>query len=131
MWMVASGSNISALWIITASGFMQHPVGYVLRNGHLEITSFLELITNPYAWLMFTHTLIASYIVGAFFVMAISAYHLIRKQKSNFFRQSFRFGLLLGLFSTFTVIAIGHFHGVYTVKTTHQSCRDGGIMGIR
>lgn len=117
MWMVALGSNVSALWIITASGFMQHPVGYVLRKGRLEINNFLELITNPTAWYMFTHTLIASYTVGAFFVMSISAYHLIRNHQSEFFRQSFRYGLFFALFSTFTVIAIGHFHGVNTVAT--------------
>lgn len=116
MWMVALGSNISALWIITADGFMQHPVGYVLRQGRLEINDFVELITNPYTLYMFFHTLTASYIVGSFFVMSISAYHLLKNSQSEFFRLSFHYGLILGLFSTATVIAIGHFHGVYTVK---------------
>ena len=81
MWMVALGTNISALWIITANGFMQNPVGYVVRNGRAELNDFWALVTNPYAWNMFFHTVVGCYIVGAFFVMAISAYHLLRKMK--------------------------------------------------
>lgn len=55
MWMVALGTNISALWIITANGFMQNPVGYVVRNGRAELNDFWALVTNPYAWNMFFH----------------------------------------------------------------------------
>ena len=86
MWMVALGTNISALWIITANGFMQNPVGYVVRNGRAELNDFWALVTNPYAWNMFFHTVVGCYIVGAFFVMAISAYHLLRKNEVEFFK---------------------------------------------
>ncbi|MGD8192356.1 cytochrome ubiquinol oxidase subunit I [Brevibacillus ginsengisoli] len=117
MWMVALGTNISALWILTANGFMQHPVGYVIRNGRAELNSFAELTTNPYTWYMFFHTVIACYIVGSFFVMAISAYHLLRKQHVEFFTKSFRIGLGLALFAATLTPFIGHQHGVNTAKS--------------
>ncbi|GEN33140.1 cytochrome ubiquinol oxidase subunit I [Aneurinibacillus danicus] len=116
IWMVALGTNISALWIITANGFMQHPVGYVVRNGRAELNSFYELVTNSYAWYMFFHTVIASYIVGSFFVMGISAYHLIRKQNVAFFEKSFNIALALGLFAATATPFIGHQHGVNTAQ---------------
>lgn len=116
MWMVAVGTNISALWIITANGFMQHPVGYVIRNDRIELKSFMELITNSYTWYMFFHTVFASYIVGAFFVMAVSGYHLVRRQDVQFFRKSFRMGVTMALVATMAVPLIGHFHGVNTAK---------------
>lgn len=116
MWMVALGTNISALWILTANGFMQHPVGYVIRNGRAELNSFIELTTNPYTWYMFFHTVIACYIVGSFFVMAISAYHLIRKQHVDFFIKSFRIALGMALVAATLTPFIGHQHGVNTAK---------------
>lgn len=116
IWMVAIGTNISALWIITANGFMQHPVGYVIRNGRAELNSFYELVTNSYAWYMFFHTVVASYIVGSFFVMGISAYHLIRKQNVPFFEKSFSIALVLGLLAATATPFIGHEHGVHTAE---------------
>lgn len=116
IWMVAVGTNISAIWIITANGFMQNPVGYVVRNGRAELQSFTELITNSYAWYMFFHTVIGSYIVGAFFVMGISAYHLLRKNEVAFFKKSFKYGLVMALFAATLTPFIGHQHGVNTAK---------------
>ncbi|KZD26528.1 Cytochrome d ubiquinol oxidase subunit I [Bacillus cereus] len=116
MWMVALGTNISALWIITANGFMQNPVGYVVRNGRAELNDFWALVTNPYAWNMFFHTVVGCYIVGAFFVMAISAYHLLRKNEVEFFKKSFKFGLMLGLFAATITPFMGHQSGVSAAK---------------
>ncbi|MFX3623737.1 MAG: cytochrome ubiquinol oxidase subunit I [Ectobacillus sp.] len=116
MWMVAIGTNISALWIITANGFMQNPVGYVVRNGRAELNDFWALVTNPYAWHMFFHTVISAYIVGAFFMMAISAYHLLRKNEVAFFKKSFKYGLLLGVFAATATPFIGHQSGVFAAK---------------
>ena len=127
MWMVALGSNSSAIWIITASGFMHHPVGYELKNGIIHLTSFWELITNPYAIYIFIHTLLSSYTTGAFFVITVSAYHLLRTPKMDFFRISFRYGILFALFSTFAVIGTGHFHGVYTKAQPAKAAAFGSI----
>ncbi|WP_071458545.1 cytochrome ubiquinol oxidase subunit I [Bacillus massilinigeriensis] len=116
MWMVALGTNISALWIITANGFMQNPVGYVIRDGRAELESFTALITNPYAWHMFFHTVISCYIVGSFFVMAVSAYHLLRKNETPFFKKSFKYGLIMAVFAATATPFIGHQSGVFATK---------------
>ncbi|WP_416827779.1 cytochrome ubiquinol oxidase subunit I [Ectobacillus polymachus] len=116
MWMVAIGTNISAVWIITADGFMQHPVGYVVRNGRAELTDFWALISNSYAWHMFFHTVVSAYIVGSFFVMAISAYHLLRKQNVPFFMKSFKFALIFGLIAATATPLIGHESGINAAK---------------
>jgi len=79
-WMVAVGTNLSAVWILTANGWMQHPVGYVIRNGRAELASFLPVITNPTALLKIAHTLSGAYVQAAFVVAGVSAFHLLRKQ---------------------------------------------------
>ncbi|MDF2607433.1 MAG: cytochrome bd-type quinol oxidase subunit 1 [Bacillales bacterium] len=116
IWMVALGTNISALWIITANGFMQNPVGYVIRNNRAELESFTALVTNPYAWYMFFHTVISAYICGAFFVLAISAYHILRKNELEFFKKSFKYALVMALFASIATPAIGHQYGTYVVE---------------
>lgn len=128
MWMVALGTNISALWIITANGFMQNPVGYVIRNGRAELDSFAALVTNPYAWFMLVHTVVASYIVGSFFVMAISAYHLLRKNETEFFLKSFKMALVMGLIAATITPFIGHQHGVYS--STIQPAKGAAMEAI-
>jgi len=72
-WLVALGSNLSALWIITANAWMQHPVGYVIRNGRAELTDFLAVITQPTALLKIVHVLSGAYVQSAFLVAGISA----------------------------------------------------------
>lgn len=128
IWMVALGTNISALWIITANGFMQNPVGYKLTNGRVELESFSALVTNPYAWNMFFHTVIACYIVGAFFVMAVSAYHLLRKNKVDFFKKSFKYGLIMALFAATATPFLGHQSGVYA--TTKQPAKGAAMEAV-
>ncbi|WP_070121676.1 cytochrome ubiquinol oxidase subunit I [Bacillus marinisedimentorum] len=128
IWMVAIGTNISAIWIITANGFMQNPVGYVLNNGRAELASFTELVSNPYAWYMFFHTIFASYIVGSFFVMAISAYHLLRKNEVEFFKRSFRMALVMAVIAATVTPIIGHQHGVFTA--TKQPAKAAAMEAV-
>ena len=110
IWLVAFASNISAFWIIVANGWMQHPVGYTLRNGRAELESFSALITNVFAWHQFVHTLCASYILAGFLVMGVSAWHLIRNPDEPVFSRSFRLGAGFSLLFSVVVIAQGHFH---------------------
>ncbi len=97
IWVVAIASSLSALWILLANGWMQNPVGYVLRNGRAEMVDFGAMFTNPYGVWKFYHTVVSCYTVGAFFVMGISAWHLLRGSKPEFFRTSFRMGAYFGL----------------------------------
>jgi len=105
--MVAFATNLSALWIILANGWMQHPVGYVLRNGRAEMVDFLALVANPYGWIIFVHTLSSGYLLASFFVMGISAWHLLRKSNMEFFSRSFRMAATFGLLALILVLGSG------------------------
>ncbi|HTG82531.1 MAG TPA: cytochrome ubiquinol oxidase subunit I [Geobacteraceae bacterium] len=117
IWLAAIATNLSALWILLANGWMQHPVGYVLRNGRAEMVDFLALVTNPYGLLKFGHQLVSGYTVGAFFVMGVSAWHLLRNNRIDFFKRSFRVAAVFGLVSALLVAVLGDFHAVEVAKT--------------
>jgi cytochrome d ubiquinol oxidase subunit I len=117
IWLVAVATNLSALWILLANGWMQHPVGYVIRNDRAEMVDFGALLTNPYGWLKFGHTLTSGYVVAAFFVMGVSAYHILKKNQAEFFHRSFRIAAIFGLASTIAVAVIGDFHAVEVART--------------
>jgi cytochrome d ubiquinol oxidase subunit I len=116
MWLVAIGANVSALWILIANSFMQQPVGYVLNNGRAEMTDFFALVLNPNVWVQFPHTVFAGFSTAAFFVMGISAYHLIRKRKIDFFRRSFQIAAIVGTISIVLVIFDGHTQAQHMVE---------------
>ena len=111
IWLVAIASNLSALWIIIANSWMQHPVGFVIRNGRAELTDFLAVITQKFAILAVLHTVGAAYVLTGFFVMGISAYHILKKQHLPFFIKSFRMALNMALIFSLFVVAEGHLHG--------------------
>jgi cytochrome d ubiquinol oxidase subunit I len=117
IWLVAFATNLSALWILLANGWMQHPVGYTLRNNRAEMTDFGAVVTNTYGWLKFFHTLLSGYVIAAFFVMGISAYHLLKKNDLPFFRRSFRAAATFGLLSSLLIFLVGDFHAVEVAKT--------------
>ena len=111
IWLVAGAGTLSAYWIIAANAWMQHPVGYVMRNGRAELANFFEVITQRFAVIEFVHTVSGAYILAGFFVMGISAYHLLRRREISFFTKSFRIALVFALvFSLFEVVQ-GHFNG--------------------
>ena len=116
IWIVAFATNLSALWILLANGWMQNPVGFVLRNNRAEMVDFMAFLTNGYGWLKFFHTILAGYVVAAFFVMGISAWHLLRKNQSLLFKKSFRIAAVFGLVSSLFVVLIGDFHGAEVGK---------------
>ena len=117
MWLVAIGGNVSALWILIANGWMQQPVGYVIRNGRAELSDFGAVITNKFAILEFFHTVPAALLLGAFFVMGISAYHLLKKQHVAFATKSFNMALIFGLAASIVVAATGDIHAVHVTET--------------
>ncbi len=90
IWIVAIASNVSAFWILAANAWMQHPVGYEIRNGRAELTNFTEVITQKFAILEFVHTVGGAWILAGMFVLGISAWHLLRTPDRPFFRKSFR-----------------------------------------
>ena len=116
IWLVALATNLSALWILLANGWMQHPVGYVLRNGRAEMVDFMAMITNPDGLLKFGHQLTSGYTVAAFFVMGVSAWHLLRKNETDFFLRSFRIAATFGFFATIAVGIFGDMSAVEVAK---------------
>jgi len=117
IWLVAIATNLSALWILLANGWMQRPVGYVLRNNRAEMVDFTAVVTNIYGWLKFGHTLLSGYVLAAFFVMGVSAYHLLRKNRTDFFKRSFSIGAAFGLVTSILLIVVGTFHAEEVAMT--------------
>ena len=109
-WLIAIGSNLSAVWILIANSWMQHPVGYTIRNGRAELTDFFAVITQKFAVLQVIHVLSSALLLAGFLIMGISAYHLLKKQHIDFFSRSFRIGLVCGLVGSLVVAIEGDFH---------------------
>lgn len=112
IWIVAVASNLSALWILLANGWMQKPVGYVLNHGRAEMVDFMALVTNSYGLLKFGHTVLSGYVVAAFFVMGISAWHLLRRSNTELFNTSFKYAAIFGLVASLGLALVGDFHAV-------------------
>ena len=109
MWLVAIGSNLSAIWILTANSFMQEPVGYVLRNGRAEMVDFFALIGNPHLWVQFPHVFTGALTSAGFLVVGISAYHLLKKSKDQeVYQKSMKFGFVYAFIGAILVGLIGH-----------------------
>lgn len=117
IWLTAIASNISALWILLANGWMQHPVGYVIRNGRAELESFLAVITNSFGWWEFLHVVPSAYVLSGFFVLGVSAWHLLRKNELSLFKKSFKVAAIWTVIFSLYLIVEGHIHGAEVAKT--------------
>jgi cytochrome d ubiquinol oxidase subunit I len=118
IWLVAFSSNLSALWILIANSFMQQPVGYVMNNDRAEMTDFFAVVLNPNIWTQFPHVLSSGLTTAAFFILGISAYHLLRPGKQNaMFSRSFQIAAIIGILSTVGVIMTGHSQAQHMVET--------------
>jgi cytochrome d ubiquinol oxidase subunit I len=119
IWLVAIGSNLSALWILIANGWMQHPVGYVVNEvtGRAELVNFFALIGNPKGWLFFWHTISAGFAAASFLILGISAYHIVRSQHLEVFKPSFQMGAIVGVLASVLVFLGGHTNGQYMFET--------------
>ncbi len=117
IWLVAIGSNLSALWILIANSFMQQPVGYTLEGSRAVMTDFGALIFNPNVWYQFPHVLFSGLTTGAFFIIGVSAYHLFRKKEPEFFNRSFLIASIVGGVAIFMTIFVGHAQAQHMVAT--------------
>lgn len=116
IWLVAWSSNYSAFWILSANSFMQHPLGYAIRNQRVELTDLAELLTNLYLYHQFVHTVLSGFVTAGFFVMAVSAYYLLRGVHLDEAKRSFSLGLICALLSTILVVVTGHFYNQYLAR---------------
>jgi cytochrome d ubiquinol oxidase subunit I len=111
MWVVAGASTLSALWILLANGWMQKPRGFVLVGGRAQLVDFGALLWNPYAWIKLFHASMAAFTLSAFFIMGISAIHLLRGRSVDLFKRSFRIGATVGIAASLLIILAGDLSG--------------------
>ncbi|MDP8568870.1 cytochrome ubiquinol oxidase subunit I [Methylophilus aquaticus] len=120
--LLAVGTNLSALWILIANGWMQNPVGAAF-NWHtmrMEMTNFWDILMNPDAQVKFVHTVSAGYVTGAMFVLSISSWYLLKNRNMEFAKRSFSVAAAFGLAASASVIVLGDESG-YTVGEAQQT----------
>jgi len=116
--LVMIGSNLSALWILVANGWMQHPVGAVFNpeTMRMELSDFMVLILNPVAQVKFLHTLSAGYLTGAVFVLGISAWYLLKGRDIEFAKRSFAVAAVVGSVVSVSAIMLGDESGYHVAE---------------
>jgi cytochrome d ubiquinol oxidase subunit I len=133
--MVSLGSIFSSIWIVVANSWQQTPAGYhlveVARGGagllRAEITDFWALVFNPSTVQRLLHVWLGSFIVGAFFIMSISAWYLLRRKHEDFARRSFGGALLLGTLASLGALVSGHFQSRAVYR--HQPAKLAAFEG--
>jgi cytochrome d ubiquinol oxidase subunit I len=120
--LMAVGTNLSALWILIANGWMQNPVGaeFSYDTMRMEMVDFWAVLFNPDAQAKFVHTVSAGYVTGAMFVLSISSWYLLKGRDIEFAKRSFRVAAAFGLASVCSVIVLGDESG-YTVGEAQQT----------
>lgn len=129
-WLVALGSNLSALWILIANGWMQNPVGAVFNPDtmRMEVINFAEVIFNPVAQAKFVHTVAAGYVTGAVFVLSISAWYLLRRRHVALAKRSLTVAASFGLAAALSVVVLGDESGY--ALTDNQKMKLAMIEGM-
>ncbi|MEU5938408.1 cytochrome ubiquinol oxidase subunit I [Micromonospora sp. NPDC047548] len=108
LWGVALTAYASAFWIMVANSWLQHPVGYELRDGIAHLTDFTALLTNPTLGMAFGHVVAAALLTGGVLMAAVSAWHLIRRTPDfTLFRTSLRIGLVTAALAVTLVQGFG------------------------
>ena len=122
-WAMAIGTNLSALWILVANGWMQNPVGARFNPDtmRMEVTNFMEVVFNPVAQAKFVHTVSAGYVCGAVFVLGVSAIYMLRGKHLDLAKRSMVVAASFGLASALSVVVLGDESGY--VATEHQKMK--------
>lgn len=110
--MVSLGSMLSAVWIVVANSWQQTPAGYHLvgegMNMRAEITDFWAMVFNPSSMERLSHVLSGAWLAGAFLVISVSAYYLLKNKHLDFAKQSMKIALGLALFASLFQLFTGH-----------------------
>lgn len=118
-WLTAIGANISALWILVANSWMQHPVGctFNLDTVRNEMTSFWEVLLSPVAINKFTHTVTSSFTLAAIFVIGVSAWYLLKKRETEMAKKSIMLASAFGLVFSLVTALSGDRSGAIIAET--------------
>jgi len=129
-WLMALGTNLSAVWILIANGWMQYPVGAVFNPDtmRMEVVDFAAVLLNPVAQAKFVHTVSAGYVTGAVFVMGVSAFYLLRNRHREMARRSFAVAAAFGLLSSLSVVVLGDESGY--AASEHQKMKLAAIEAM-
>lgn len=121
-WLLAMGTSFSALWILVANGWMQHPVGttFNYHTMRMEITSFKAVLFNTVAQAKFVHTISAGYVAGSMFVLSISAYYLLKGRNLAFAKRSFTVAASFGLAAILSSLVLGDESGYLADQHQHM-----------
>ena len=116
--LMALGTNLSALWILIANAWMQYPAGseFNFVTMRMEMANFWEVVTSPWAQAKFMHTINAGYMTGAMFVLSISAWYLIKGRDIDFAKKSIRLAACFGFIATLLTIHMGDESGYLVTK---------------
>lgn len=129
-WLTGIGASVSALWILVANAWMQHPVGMTFNPDTVrhEMTDFWELVLNPVATSKFFHSVFSGWMTGAIFVIGVSSWYLLRKRHTRFALASIRIAALTGIAGTLAVMLSGDSSGVHAAK--YQPMKLAAIEGL-
>ncbi|RRN66253.1 cytochrome ubiquinol oxidase subunit I [Caulobacter sp. 602-1] len=107
--MVGLGTNLSALWILVANGWMQNPMGAAFNPDtmRMEVSSFRDVLFNPVAQAKFVHTVSAGYVIAAVFVLGISALYLLKGKYAGVAKRSMTVAAAFGLAASLSVVVLG------------------------
>ncbi len=128
IWLVALGSNLSALWILIANAWMQLPVGYVLNDGRAELADFVAILLNKQMLVMVQHTIIAAFATAGLFMFGISAWQILRKNQVEVFAKSARLSLVFAAVASLLVATTGHTQAQHTVQ--NQPMKMAAMEGL-
>ncbi len=129
-WLMAIGTNLSALWILIANGWMQNPIGakFNADTMRMELDSFQKIFFNDVAQSKFVHTISAGYVTGAMFVLSISCYYLLKKNSVEIARRSVIVASAFGLMAALSVVVLGDESGYTTGE--NQKMKLAAIEGM-
>ena len=130
--MVCLGAHFSAIWIVVANAWMQTPAGFHIvgegMNARAEIISFWEMVFNPSSMMRLAHTVIGAWLAGAFLVISVSAYYLLKNKWIQFARSSLKVGLAVALVAVLLQLYTGHLSGRIAAK--YQPAKMAAFEGI-
>jgi len=127
--LVALGTNLSAVWILVANGWMQNPTGSAFNpeTMRMEVVDFMAVVFNPVAQAKFVHTVSAGYVLASVFVLGISCWYLLKGRHLEFAKRSFAVAAAFGLASSLSVVVLGDESGY--ALTDNQKMKLAAIEG--
>ena len=133
-WLTGIGAAISAVWILVANSWMQHPVGMEFNPDTVrhEMVDFWALVLNPVAVSKFFHSVFSGWMTGAIFVIGISCWYLLKRRETRFALASIRIAAMVGIIGTFAVMFSGDSSGVHVAEyqpmklAAAEGLEDGG-----